>query len=89
MEKIFGGPVVPTLMKLLLLSFFVGLTFAAFGIDPINLWTNFWDTVREAWYHVGDFISWGVKYAILGAIVVLPLWIVYRLLKAISAPKKS
>jgi hypothetical protein len=89
MDKIFGGPVVPTLMRLLLLSFFVGLAFALFGIDPMNLWSDFWDTFQEAWRHVGDFVQWGVKYAILGAIVVLPLWVIYRLLRAISSPKKN
>ena len=89
MDKIFGGPVVPTLLKLLLLSFFVGLAFAIFGIDPTNLWSNFWETVQEAWRYAGDFIQWGIKYAILGAIVVLPLWIIYRLLKSFGAPNKS
>jgi len=89
MDKIFGGAIVPTLMKLLLLSFVVGLAFAAFGIDPVNLWSDFWDTVQNAWRYAGDFIQWGIKYAILGAVVVLPVWLIYRLLRAVTAPKKS
>ncbi|MBI1212684.1 MAG: hypothetical protein GC190_14560 [Alphaproteobacteria bacterium] len=89
MDKIFGGPIVPTLLRLLILSFFVGLAFAAFGIDPLDLWSDFWQTFQDAWRYAGDFINWGFKYAVLGAIVVLPLWIIYRLLRAISSPKKS
>ena len=89
MDKIFGGPIVPTLFKLALLSFFVGLVLFLFGIDPIDLWRNFGQTIREAWVKVIDGIDWAVQYAILGAIVVLPIWIIYRLLVFVTGPKKS
>jgi hypothetical protein len=89
MDKFFGGSPVSILLKLLVLSFFVGLAFAIFGIDPVDLWTNFWETVQNAWRYAGDFIQWGFKYAILGAVVVLPLWLIYRLLRFISPQKKS
>jgi hypothetical protein len=86
-DKIFGGPIVPTLAKLVLLSFIVGLGFALFGIDPIDLWRDLGGTVRQAWAMVLDAIDWGAKYAILGAIVVLPIWILYRVLRAVTGPK--
>jgi hypothetical protein len=89
MEKIFGGSPIPVLLRLLLLSFVVGIGLWIFGIDPMDLWRNFGETVRAVWENIGDFARWGIKYVALGAIVVLPLWIIYRLLKAIGAPKKS
>jgi hypothetical protein len=87
MEKIFGGPIVPTLFRLAILSFIVGLIFAVFGIDPVNLWKEFGATIQQAWKLVFDFIEWGAGYAILGAIVVLPVWIVYRLMTAVTRTK--
>ena len=89
MDKIFGGSIVGTLLKLVLLSFIVGLTFAIFGIDPMDLWRNFGETVQRTWAFAGDAIQWGSKYAILGAIVVLPMWILYRLVRAVTMPKKG
>ena len=87
MDKIFGGPIVPTLLRLALLSFIVGIIFAAFGIDPVNLWKEFGATIQQAWQLVFDFIQWGSGYAIVGAIVVLPVWIIYRLMMAVTRPK--
>ena len=87
MEKIFGGAIVPTLFRLAVLSFVVGLVFAIFGIDPIDLWKEFGTTIEKVWTLVFDAITWGWKYSVLGAIVVLPLWILYRLLLVISKPK--
>lgn len=89
MDKIFGGPVVPTLFKLALLSVFVGLVFAAFGINPMDLWRNFGDTIQQAWSMAFDAINWSWQYAALGAIVVLPLWIIYRVLIAVTGKPRG
>jgi hypothetical protein len=89
MDRIFGGPILATLMKLAGLSLLVGIVFAAFGIDPLDLWRNFGSTIREAWTLAFDAVNWSWPYAALGAIVVLPLWILYRLLSAISGKPRS
>lgn len=87
MDKIFGGPIVPTLFRLALLSFIVGLVFAIFGIDPVDLWREFGTTIERAWALVFDAVIWGWRYAVLGAIVVLPVWIIYRLVMVLGKPK--
>ena len=69
MDRIFGGAVVPTLFKLALLSVLVGLIFAVFGIDPMNLWRDFGATIRDAWTLAFDAVNWSWQYAALGAIV--------------------
>ena len=89
MDKIFGGAIVPTLVRLALLSFIVGLVLFFLGIDPIDLWRNFGETIKEIWSRVIDSLDWAVKYAILGAIVVLPIWIIYRLVVYLTGPKTS
>ena len=87
MDKIFGGPIVPTLVRLAILSFIVGLTLFFLGIDPVDLWRNFGKTIREAWTIVVDGMDWASQYAILGAIVVLPIWIIYRLVLYVTRTK--
>lgn len=89
MDKIFGGPIVPTLLKLALLSIIVGLIFAIFGIDPMDLWREFGTTIQRVWQMTIDAINWSWRYAALGAIVVLPVWIIYRLMLAMTSKPKG
>jgi hypothetical protein len=89
MDRIFGGSPIPVLLRLLVLSFVVGLALWIFGIDPMDLWYHFGETVREVWENMGDFARWAIKYVALGAIVVLPLWIIFRILRVVTTPKKG
>lgn len=84
MNKIFEGPVVPTIIKLAVLSFVVGIVLWASGIDPLDLWLNLGDTIRNIWTVTIEFFRWAGKYMILGAIVVVPIWLVLRVLKVVS-----
>ena len=87
MDKIFGGPVVPTLLRLAILSFIVGLTLFFFGINPVDLWRDFGKTISDAWTIVMDALQWASQYAGLGAIVVVPLWIIYRVVLYMTRTK--
>lgn len=79
MDKILGGPLIPTLFKLLVASVVVGILLAFFGIAPVDLWRNFLDTVARIWRMGFDAIDWSVRYILLGAVVVIPIWLVVRL----------
>jgi hypothetical protein len=85
MKKIFEGPVVPTLTKLAVFSFIVGMVLYVADINPLDLWTDFGATVVEAWRMTIEFVKWAAKYMALGAIVVVPVWLFFRLLKLASA----
>ena len=87
MDKIFGGPIVPTLFRLLILSFIVGLALYLLDVDPVNLWRDFGKTIRDAWTIVFDSLNWASQYAILGAIVVLPVWLIYRVILYVTSTK--
>ena len=89
MERMFGGPIIPTLLRLAILSFVVGLTLYFLGIDPVDLWRNFGKTIRETWSIVIDALDWASGYAILGAIVVVPIWVIYRLVLYFTQPKSQ
>tara|TARA_R110002110_G_scaffold165930_13_gene366349 strand:- start:1729 stop:2001 length:273 start_codon:yes stop_codon:yes gene_type:complete len=79
MNRFFGGPIVPTLFKLAVASIAVGVVLAVFGIKPIDLWRNFLDTIGTIWAMGFDAIDWSVQYLLLGAVVVIPIFIAVRL----------
>lgn len=79
MDRFFGGPVVPTLLKLAIASIAVGVVLAVFGIKPIDLWRDFLDTIANIWAMGFDALDWSVQYLLLGAVVVIPIFIAVRL----------
>lgn len=68
--------ILPTLIKLFLLCLVVGLLLSVFGITPQNLLQNFWGTVKDTWRIILDFFRWGWHYVALGAIIVIPIWLI-------------
>lgn len=65
-----------TIIKLLVISFFVGISLSFFDVDPRKLLANFGETIDEVFAAVAGFIEWSVKYVLLGAVVVVPIWAV-------------
>ena len=76
------------LIGVIVLCVIIGLVLAVFNVDPANLWVDFFDALGEAWQRffeiIADSIGWAVQYFFLGAVIVVPIWIVYRLIKAAS-----
>ena len=72
--------VVSTVVKLAILSLIVGFTLAFFGIEPRNLVTALGSTVVEIYEIILRFIQWAMKYILLGAVVVVPIWLVFYLI---------
>jgi len=74
------------LIRLVFLSIIAGLVLAAFRVDPRRLWVDFFGTIYEAWGEFidlsADLVRWSIDYLILGAILVVPIWIAFRLFKA-------
>ena len=76
-----------TLIKLVLFSFVIGLLLSFFEIDPAELLKNFGATAEKVFEVVADIIEWGVKYVLLGAVVVVPIWLVFFLLGRLRGKK--
>lgn len=89
MEKFFGGPVLPTLLKLAAASVIVGLMLAVLGIEPLDLWEDFLGTIARIWDMGFDVIDWAARYLLIGAVVVIPIWIVVRLWSLMEQRRKS
>ena len=72
------------LIRLLVLSFVVGIVMAFVGLEPWEILHWMRDSILNLW-HMG-FAALGRvgHYFVLGAVVVIPIWIVLRLLKFIG-----
>jgi len=65
--------------KLLVVSLLVGLALDYFDISPADLIHDIPETVGRILDKLLQFISWGGKYILLGAIVVVPVWIIMNI----------
>ncbi len=80
-NKFLGDTPGRTLMRLLIISFVVGIIMSTIGLSPIELWYKLQDFVRQL-YHLGFDAIWRIaKYFVWGAVVVVPLFLLMRLLK--------
>ena len=79
------------ILKVFLLCVAAGLILAAFDIDPSDLWVDFFGTLFDAWdrflHIITDSLGWAVRYFFLGAVLVIPIWILWRVLSSLTPPK--
>ncbi|ALK10841.1 DUF6460 domain-containing protein [Blastochloris viridis] len=87
-DRFFGGPPVWVALRLLMLSLVVGVILSVIGLDPFNIIQSLVDFVRwiihriENVFHLGfDTVEWIVRYVLLGAAVVVPIWLIVRFAK--------
>lgn len=78
-ERLFGGPPLAVVARLVLLCILVGVILAALGLDPWNILYSVRRLVALLWNRGFDAVRWLWRYFLLGAVIVLPLWLVTRL----------
>jgi len=81
--------ILATIVKLLVASFLVGIVLSFLDIDPLRLFQHFWETVSAVVDRVASFASWSVRYVVLGAIVVVPLWLIPTILRLIGRRRRE
>ena len=86
-RQFFGDSVAGTLIRLVLLSVVVGIVFSALGITPFNLIERLQHLVRNVMNMGFDAFNWALKYFLLGAVIVFPVWFVVRVLRSRRDPK--
>lgn len=78
-------------LRLIIACTAVGLLLSFFNVDPRTLWSDFFGTIARAWDEtlagLADGLGWAVQYLVLGAVVVIPIWIVFRVLYAVFGRK--
>jgi hypothetical protein len=80
-NRFFGGPPLSVAVRIILLSILVGVILSAIGLDPRDIWRSVERLVRSIWDMGWDAIVWVWRYFLLGAVIVVPIWIVVRLAK--------
>jgi Family of unknown function (DUF6460) len=81
-HRFFGGPPLAVIGRLVLLSILVGVILAAVGLDPWNIIESVRTLVQHIWNMGFDAVRWLWQYFLLGAVIVLPIWFLVRLVKA-------
>jgi len=76
------------ILRLVFLCVLAGFLLAALNVNPRDLWIDFFGTLTESWSRFIHFITesagWAIEYFLLGAVLVIPIWLVFRLLRALG-----
>ena len=81
-NRFFGGPPLAVAGKLILLSILVGVILAALGLDPLDILDSVRRLIAHVWNMGFDAVRWLWRYFLLGAVIVVPIWLLVRLAKA-------
>ena len=80
-NRFLGGPPLAVLGKLILLSILIGVVLSALGLDPLNIFSSLQRLIRDVWNMGFDAVHWLWQYFLLGAVVVIPIWLILRLVR--------
>ena len=84
LTRFLGGSPLAVLFRLVLLSILIGVILSALGFDPWNIIESLRLRVWRIWNMGFDAINWVWRYFLLGAVIVIPIWLIMRL---VNAPK--
>jgi hypothetical protein len=81
-NRFLGGPPLAVAGKLILLSILIGVVLSALGLDPWNIVQSVERLIRHIWNMGFDAVRWLWQYFLLGAVLVIPIWVILRLMRA-------
>ena len=65
-----------TVVRILLLCLVVGLIISVFDISPEGILSSLGSTAERIFFAVAGVVQWAVPYMLMGAVVVIPIWVV-------------
>ena len=80
-SRFFGGPPLSVIFRLVLLSILIGVILQVLGLDPWNIIESLRRLVVRVWDMGFDAVRWLWRYLLLGAVVVVPIWVIVRLMR--------
>ena len=84
MERFIGGSPLGVFLRLVVISIVTGIALKAAGYDPRDLLANI-PLLIQAVYDFGfGWVRTAVEYFFLGAVIVIPIWLVLRFVKFIA-----
>ena len=85
MTRFFGGPPLSVIFRLVLLSILIGVILEVLGLDPWNVIESFRSLLLRIWDMGFDAVRWLWRYLLLGAALVVPIWLIMRLVRIAKA----
>ncbi|MCB1501041.1 MAG: integrase [Bauldia sp.] len=80
-SRFLGGSPGKVVIQLIAMSFIVGIILSVLGVSPYDI-VNGLERLILRIYNMGfGTVEWIVRYFLLGAVVVIPVWLIMRLLK--------
>lgn len=84
MNRFFGDQPGTVFARLAVASFVVGVLLSFFGVSPFEIVEGLTRLIGRI-YNMGfEAVEWLIRYVVLGAIIVVPIWIVMRLWKFVT-----
>jgi len=83
-QRFFGGSPLAVIVRLVLLSIIVGVILHFLGLDPWNIVASVRRMILRIWDMGFDALTTVWRYFLLGAILVIPIWLIIRLIRAPS-----
>lgn len=80
-SRFFGGSPIGVILRLLLLCVVVGLILDQLDLDVFRLLDQAVDVVRDLIANSADLLRKILRYFLIGAAVVIPIWLILRLLR--------
>ena len=80
-SQFLGGSPLSVIVRLVLLSILVGFILRAIGFDPLDIFASIDRLIRWVWNLGFDTVVWLWRYFLLGAVIVVPIWLIVRLSK--------
>jgi hypothetical protein len=81
LNRFLGDTPVRVLLRLLVLSFIVGLVLSALNIRPIEVWWWVERAILRIWNMGFAFLGEAFGYLVIGALVVVPIFLLMRLFR--------
>lgn len=82
--RFLGGSPLSVAVRLAMLSVIVGVILSAFGLDPLDIVQSIEALFHTVWNMGFDALVWVWRYFLLGAVLVVPIWLVVRLMKSMT-----
>jgi len=79
--RFFGGSPAAVLMRLIAVSFVLGVILSALGVSPFDIINGLRNLVQRIYELGWESIDWIFRYFLLGAVIVFPVWLIVRLVK--------
>jgi hypothetical protein len=80
-RRFFGGSPAAVLLRLIAVSFVLGVILSALGVSPFDIINGLRNLFRRIYELGWESIDWMFRYFLLGAVIVFPVWLVIRLVK--------